>query len=137
MDAAVSSFLATVGPARRELVEAIDRIVREAAPDLAPGAYGKMLGYGPFHYRYASGREGDAFAVALRDGAQAVSLYVLGHEEGRYLTEHRADRLGAVSVGKSCIRLKRLEGVDVDELRALIAESARQWRRGELGTTET
>lgn len=133
---AVDAFLTTVGPARRELVEALDRLVRDAAPELEPGPAGKMLGYGPYHYRYESGREGDAFAVSIRDGAQAVSVYVSGSEDGRYLAENRADRLGKVSVGKSCIRVKRLDGVDIDELRSVIAECARQWRSGELGTTD-
>jgi hypothetical protein len=130
---AVAAFLATVRPERRDLIETLDTLVRTAAPGLEPGPYGRMIGYGPFHYRYASGREGDAYAVAIMDGAQAVSLYALGTEDGRYLTENRASRLGAVAVGKSCVRIKRLDGVELDELRSLVAEAARQHRDGELG----
>ena len=66
-------------------------------------------------------------------GAQALSIYVLGEENGRYLADLRAPRLGRVSVGKSCIRLKRLERLDLGEFRDLIAASAAQWRAGSLG----
>ena len=92
-----------------------------------------MLGYGPVHYRYATGREGDTFAVSMMNGAQALSIYVLGEENGRYLADLRAPRLGRVSVGKSCIRRKRLEHLDLGEFRDLIAASAAQGRTGSLG----
>lgn len=117
------------------MIEAIDAVIRAVAPELATGRHGRMVGYGPFHYRYASGREGDTFAISMMDGAQALSVYVLGGEDGRYLTEARADRLGKVSVGKSCIRVKRLEHLDLDGFREVVAASVEQLRSGALGTT--
>ena len=57
-----------------------------------------------------------------------------GSEDGRHLAESRADRLGRVSVGKSCIRVKRLEHLDLDEFRRLVAEAAAPFHGGELGT---
>jgi hypothetical protein len=130
----VEQFLAEARPERRAMIEAIDTVIREVAPDLATGRQGRMLGYGPFHYRYASGREGDTFAIGMMDGAQALSVYVLGGEDGRYLTEARAGRLGKVSVGKSCIRIKRLEHLDLEAFRDLVATSVEQLRSGTLGT---
>ncbi len=116
------------------MIEAIDAAIRGVAPDLTTGRHGRMLGYGPFHYRYATGREGDTFAISMMDGAQALSVYVLGGEDGGYLTEARAGRLGKVSVGKSCIRVKRLEHLDLTEFRDLVATSVEQLRSGAHGT---
>jgi len=119
-------FVAQARPGRAELIEAIDATIRRAAPTLAVERNGRFLGYGPFHYRYDSGREGDTYVVSMMDGAQALSVYVLGGQDGTFLVEANADRLGKVSVGKSCIRIKRLEHVDLDTLAELVAEAAAQ-----------
>ena len=110
---------------RRSDVAALDALIREAAPDLEPVMAGTMLGYGPFHYRYASGREGDATVIALASQKRHISLYVLCSVEGGYLAEKYADRLPKASIGKSCVRFPRLEVVDTAVLRELVAEAGR------------
>ena len=82
-----------------------------------------MLGYGEYHYRYASGREGEASIVALASHKRYISLYVQCTADGRYLAESYADDLPRASIGKSCIRFKRLADVDVDVVRDLLAEA--------------
>ena len=72
-----------------------------------------MLGYGRFHYRYASGREGDASLVALSSRKNYISLYVLCTDEGGYLAEQYVDRLPKASIGKSCVRFKRTDDIDL------------------------
>ena len=84
-----------------------------------------MLGYGPFHYRYASGREGDASLIALASRKQYISLYVLCTTERGYLAEQYAERLPKANIGKSCVRFKRTEDVDRGALVELIAEARR------------
>jgi uncharacterized protein DUF1801 len=84
-----------------------------------------MLGYGRFHYRYASGREGDASLIALSSRKQYISLYVLCTHDGGYLAEQYADRLPKASIGKSCVRFKRTADVDLDVLRELLTEAGR------------
>jgi len=86
-----------------------------------------MLGYGRFHYRYASGREGDASLIALSSRKNYISLYVLCTDGGGYLAEQYVDRLPKASIGKSCVRFKRTDDVDLDALRELIA------RAGQIG----
>ena len=131
---AVDEFLDGLAEPRRSLVAAVDETIRSAAPELAVAADGRFLGYGPFHYRYASGREGDTFAISMMSGAQALSVYVLGADGDRYLAEANAERLGKVSVGKSCIRVKRIEHLDLDVLAELVRRSADQLAAGALGT---
>jgi hypothetical protein len=101
-------------------LERLDALIRETLPELEADG----LNYGPFHYRYASGREGDAYRVSVAQRKAGISLYVLAlAEDGRYLAESRADRFPKASVGKSCVRFKRLDDVDLDVVGALLAEA--------------
>ena len=84
-----------------------------------------MLGYGEYHSRYASGREGEASIVALASHKRYISLYVQCTADGRYLAESYADDLPRASIGKSCIRFKRLGDVDLTTVRALLADAGR------------
>ncbi|MGB2756859.1 MAG: DUF1801 domain-containing protein [Acidimicrobiia bacterium] len=129
-------FLESVSPDRRELIEALHNTITGAAPEMAIGLEGRFLGYGPYHYRYPTGREGDAFAVSMMNGAQAVSVYVMGAEGGKYLAETFAPRLGKVSVGKSCIRVKRIDQIDLVVLAELVALSAQHLADGRLSQSD-
>lgn len=111
-------------PRRSDMV-ALDALIRRTAPDLEPGMAGAMLGYGPFHYRYASGREGDATLLALASHKRYISLYVLCSVDGRYLAETFVERLPRASIGKSCVRFARLSDVDLDVITDLVREAAR------------
>ncbi len=112
------------------MIEMIDETIRTAAPELTAQTEGRMLGYGRFHYRYATGREGHTYVVSMMDGAQALSVYVMGSDGTSYLAEANAERLSTgaskVSVGKSCIRVKRLEHLDLTVLAELVRASVDQ-----------
>ncbi len=123
--ALVAAFLDEVDPSRRELAAAVDETIRSVAPKIEIGRSGRMLGYGPYHYRYASGCEGDSFVVSMMSGAQALSIYVECTENGKYLVDHFASSLGKVSAGKSCIRVKKLEDLNLDTLAELVARAVK------------
>jgi uncharacterized protein YdhG (YjbR/CyaY superfamily) len=110
---------------RRGDVRALHELIRATAPDLEPHVASGMLGYGPFHYRYASGREGDASLIALASRKQYISLYVLCTTERGYLAEQYAERLPKADIGKSCVRFKHAADVDRGTLVELIAEARR------------
>jgi hypothetical protein len=84
-----------------------------------------MLGYGRFHYRYKTGREGDASLVALASRKQYISLYVLCADENGYLAERYVERLPKASIGRSCVRFKRVADIDLGVLRELLADAGR------------
>jgi hypothetical protein len=110
--------LAGTPPGRREELEALDRAIRAAAPSLTATAGRGALGYGRYWYRYATGREGDWFALSLVPRAANVTLYL-----GPGGVERWADRLPKGACGKSCIRLKKAADLPPDVL-AEIAEWA-------------
>jgi hypothetical protein len=116
-------FAALAEPRQGEL-RAVHALIRESAPDLAPTMEFGMPGYGRYHYRYASGREGDAATVSLASNKNYISLYVSCVVGDRYLPETFADRLPGASVGKSCVRFKRLSDVDVGVLAELLRAAA-------------
>lgn len=117
-------YIAGVDAARRDDVARLHQLIRESAPQLEPVIHQGMLGYGPFHYRYASGREGDATKLAIASNKTALSLYCLAADARGYVAERYAARLPKASIGKSCVRLKRLSDVDEGALVELIRETA-------------
>lgn len=121
----VAAFLAALPGARRGILTRVHEVIRTAAPQLEPAVTGNMLGYGPFHYRYATGREGDAYVVNVASQKRYVSLYLNATVDGAYLAEANADRLGKVSVGKSCVRFTKLDDLDLDVLAELVRTAAR------------
>jgi len=102
--------------------------VTAAAPgidrQLVPVGASAMLGYGLMPYRPRSAKEPTTWPlIALAAQKRHLSLYVCAVVDGSYLAEARADRLGTVSCGKSCIRFTSLDKVDADELRALVQDA--------------
>ena len=79
-----------------------------------------IVGFGTYHYVYASGREGDWPVTGFAPRKQALTLYIMS---GFDQYDELLARLGKHSTGKSCLYIKRLSDVDVDVLRELVAES--------------
>jgi len=103
---------------RRKDAERLLAIMTDVTGE-APVMWGPtMVGFGAFHYRYASGREGDSMKVGFSPRKSALTLYGLqGHPGSAELLE----RLGPHTLGKGCVYVKKLESVDEDVLRELIA----------------
>ena len=79
-----------------------------------------IVGFGEYHYRYATGREGDAPAAGFAPRKAATTVYVM---DGVGAHQELLDRLGPHTTGVSCIYLKDLEKVDLDTLEAIVRRS--------------
>jgi hypothetical protein len=93
-----------------------------------PAMWGtSIIGFGAYHYRYPSGREGDSPLASFSPRRQHLAIYLVSEFGNR----HRSAlaRLGPHETGKGCLYVKRLEQVDQDALRELIERSVRV-RRG-------
>ncbi|HUQ41673.1 MAG TPA: DUF1801 domain-containing protein [Candidatus Limnocylindrales bacterium] len=119
----MSELLAGVSAGSRADVKRVHQLIRKTAPELRPFVMGRMLGYGKFHYRYASGREGDSAVIALAERVGGLALYINSIKGDRYLAESYARRLGNVSVGKSCIRFKKIADLNEAALLSLIRDA--------------
>lgn len=117
-------YIAEVDEKRRSDIQRLHDLVREVAPELEPTMEFGMLGYGKFHYKYASGREGDWMKIGIANNKQYISVYCCAADETGYVAERYRDRLPKANIGKSCVRFKRLSDLDEVALRELIRESA-------------
>jgi hypothetical protein len=76
-----------------------------------------MVGYGQYHYRYASGREGDFLATGFSPRKANLSIYIMpGYQDYGAILK----RLGKHKTGKSCLYINTLGDVDIDVLEDLI-----------------
>lgn len=81
-----------------------------------------IVGFGNYHYKYASGREGDWFLTGFSPRKQNLTLYIMaGFEQYEELLK----RLGKHTTGKSCLYIKRIEDIDLPALKTLIEQSVK------------
>ena len=126
--------------AREEELRRADELIMAAAPgidrQLVPTGTSAMLGYGLMPYKPKSAKETTMWPlIALAAQKRHLSLYVCAVVDGAYLAESRADRLGKVSCGKSCIRFTSLDTVDTDELTALVRDAVAATAAGDNAYT--
>jgi hypothetical protein len=106
-------------PTRRRDAETLLGLMRRVTGE-EPRLWGSVIGFGQYHYKYASGREGDAAAAGFAARKAATTIYVLdGVEAHRHLLE----RLGPHTTGVGCIYVKDLETIDLDVLEAIVRQS--------------
>jgi len=109
-------YIGMIDEPRRAHIEQLDKLIRKTVPDLKPHILAGMIGYGTFHYKSKSGREGDWSIIALASQKNYISLYICAADAQGYLAERYKDKLPKASIGKSCIRFKKPEDVDQDML---------------------
>ena len=122
--ASVAEFLAQVpDEQRREDAHRLCALMQELTGE-PPAMWGtSIIGFGSYHYRYASGREGDSPLASFSPRGQHLAIYLVGE----FTDRHRSAlaRLGPHRTGKGCLYVKRLDDVDGDALRELIDRSVR------------
>ena len=123
-------YIAGVEEERRADVQRLHDMVRDEAPSLEPTMRFKMMGkpmmgYGTMSYRYASGRSGEWVKIGIASMKNYLALYACAVDEGGYIAEQYIEQLPKASIGKSCVRFKRLADVDEAVLRQLIRHTLR------------
>ncbi|PKP16908.1 MAG: hypothetical protein CVU07_05385 [Bacteroidetes bacterium HGW-Bacteroidetes-23] len=79
-----------------------------------------IIGFGSYHYKYASGHEGDAPLIAFSPRKAAFSLYVFSAREDN---KHLLDNLGKFKITKGCIYIKKLADIDISILEKMCLDS--------------
>ncbi len=120
-DTSVIDFLNAIDHERKRSDSfTILEMMREVT-DKEPVLWGSsIVGFGTYHYKYASGREGDMPVVGFSPRKQALTLYIMpGFAEYDTLLA----KLGKYKTGKVCLYINKLADVDLDILRELVRQS--------------
>jgi hypothetical protein len=126
-------YIDAVPEPRRSDIKKLHELILKTVPKLSPHILSGMIGYGTYHYRYASGKEGDWSLIALASQKNYISIYICAIEGEKYIAEQYKDKLPKASIGKSCIRFKKLEDVDTDILVEIIKRAEKTGGAGQVG----
>jgi len=113
---------------RREDSLVVLDIMGEITGEAAEMWGSSIVGFGSYRYKYASGREGDWFLTGFAPRKQSLTLYIMPGFD-RY--ESLMSRLGKYKTGKSCLYINKLDDVNLDVLKELIAASVERMRRSD------
>ncbi|MBD2760672.1 DUF1801 domain-containing protein [Yimella sp. cx-573] len=131
MTTEVDEFISAVTPAVRQrdartLLDMMTRITGEQ-----PRLWGTIVGFGSYHYKYDSGREGDSAAAAFAPRKAATSVYL---NDGINRHEDALARLGPHRAGVGCLYLKNLDDVDLAVLEQIVTHSYATLTAGTAGS---
>lgn len=118
-------YINALNAERKDIIVFLDKLIQKTVPALKPYFAYNMLGYGAFDYKNYKKETIKWPVIALASQKNYISLYVCAILDGKYLAEDYKDRLGKVSVGKSCIRFKRLDDLNIEVLKELLIEAAK------------
>lgn len=128
---AVEEFLTRLDdPRKREGSHTLIALMRKITGS-PPKMWGpSIIGFGTYHYKYATGHEGDTCLAGFSPRKAEYSIYLWwGDSEER---AHMLEKLGKHRVGKSCLYVKRLEDIDIKVLEQLV-----RWSIAKAQSSET
>lgn len=118
-DDSVIDYLATLDESQQRDSRTLIRMMRDASGE-PPVLWGKIIGFGTYHYKTKSGNEADWPLIAFAPRKGKLSLYLT------YDAADFADDLAQVGkhdIGKGCVYMKNLDGANIDALEALITKA--------------
>ncbi|MGH8107393.1 MAG: DUF1801 domain-containing protein [Arenimonas sp.] len=126
-DASVDAYLSAIeNDARRKDCEAIAALMARITK-CPPKMWGSsIVGFDTYHYKYASGREGDACVAGFSSRKGDISVYLTGEGVNQ---EQLLAKLGRHKMGKCCLYIRKLEDIDMVVLEKLISESVTEMKR--------
>ena len=119
-DLSVKDYIAAIKPdTRRADIQTINDMMADIT-GWEPKMWGaSIVGFGEYHYKYESGREGDALRVGYSSRTKAISIYIMpGYQD----FDDELSRLGKHNKGKSCLYIKRLSDVDQGVLKEMLVK---------------
>ena len=119
----VEKFLNSVKDEKKKadsfkVLELMKKITKEEPVMWGPS----IVGFGKYHYKYASGREGEFFVTGFSPRKQNLTLYIMS---GFKKYDGLMKKLGKYKTGSSCLYINKLEDVDLKVLKSLITESVK------------
>ncbi len=115
----------------------LDKLIQKEAPDLKPKMFqnmggGSALGYGMMPYQSTAMKEpGEWPLVALAAQKNYMALYVCAVIDGQYVAEANKGKLGKVNIGKSCIRFKKFDDLNLETIKEILKDLNKRYKSGE------
>ena len=106
----------------RTLVALMRRVTKQEPRMWGPS----IVGFGSYHYKYASGHEGDSAIAGFAARGSELVVYIAAELEGR---EALLAKLGKHKIGKVCVYIRRLANIDLKVLETLVARSVADTKR--------
>ncbi len=132
--ASVAKYIAGITPEKRQAEARLLLPLFERATGFKPAMWGSsIIGFGEYHYKYASGREGDFLLTGFSPRKAAITIYIMPGFK-RYAP--LLSKLGKFKTSVSCLYATRLENIELSILEQLVARSVEdmkdiypQWKR--------
>ncbi len=125
-------YLTSILEPRQHEVRVIHELIQKNLPQLTPHIMSGMIGYGTYHYRYPSGKEGEWSLIALASQKNYISVYICCVDEGKYIAEEYKEKLPKANIGKSCIRFEKIEDIDLSVLTDIIKKAEKIGGAGQV-----
>ena len=126
-DASVADFLAAIpDPDRRRDARALAALIRKATGE-KPAMWGtSIVGFGTYHYKGASGREGDWMLTGFSPRKQNLTLYLMG---GFDMHKDLLKKLGKYKTSVGCLYIKKLDDIDKKVLKQLVTQTVKTMKK--------
>jgi Domain of unknown function (DU1801) len=125
--ASIKAYLEGIEPEdRRKDAKKVDAIMRRVTGEKGAMWGESIVGYGTYHYVYASKREGDWMLTGFASRKAALTLYIMA---GFSRFDETLAKLGKHKTGKGCLYIKSLDDVDLKVLESLISQSVKYLRK--------
>jgi hypothetical protein len=116
-------FLKTIDdPVKRKDCNTLKKLMREVTGKPAKMWGSSIVGFGSYHYKYASGREGEYLITGFSPRKQNLVIYIM---PGFSNFADKMKQLGKYKTGKSCLYIKSLDHIDLEVLQSIVADSVR------------
>lgn len=126
-EASVDGYIAAIDDeARRKDCETLAKLMANATKQ-EPKMWGaSIVGFGSYHYRYESGREGDSCLTGFSSRKGDISVYLMASFPGR---DELLSKLGKHKMGKACLYVRKLSDIDLKVLEQLVVGSVAETKR--------
>lgn len=122
----IKEYIASTSKTQKESIIFLHKFIQKTVPKLKAYFANNMLGYGSFPYLNYKKEKINWPVIALATQKNYISIYVCSIDNGQYLAEKYKKDLGKVSVGKSCIRLKKIDDLNTKILAKLLKEASKK-----------
>lgn len=118
-------YISMIDEPRRSQIQELHDFIKKLLPNLKPFIISGMIGFGHYHYKGKSGREGDWMVIGLASQKNYISVYACASDGKKYVAENYISKLPKASIGRSCIRFKKTEDIDMNILKEIILKSVK------------